>query len=107
MTASLHRYKHRRAELSEALARLEHIQSQLETFADLRQHCEGNITDLNSALNLQPTLPDSKELDFFRQQADQLQTHIQDMERIVSRDQNEGRTRQQERKVKDGILSSC
>ena len=107
MTAFLHRYKHRRAELSEALARLEHIQSQLETFADLRQQCEGNITDLNNALNLQPTLTDSKELDFFRQQADQLQTHIQDMERIVSRVRvRVGRASRKE-KWKMNFSSSC
>lgn len=42
------------------------------------------ITDLSNSLNGQQRITDGKELDYFREEAEKIQTYIQDMERVVS-----------------------
>ena len=77
-----HRYKQRRAELSEALTRLESVQSELEMFIALHSKCETVIAEVNGGLK-EPSI-DSKELEHMREQADHVQIQIHDMERVVS-----------------------
>ncbi|XP_067939942.1 myosin-2 heavy chain-like [Watersipora subatra] len=80
-------YKQRRAELSDALSRLEAVQSELERFLELYRDCEGSIAELNGALR--DPVEDSNEMERLRVQAEQVQLKILDMERMVESLENQ------------------